>query len=238
MNIPNYDGPGVYAIKNEKNGKVYIGDSSDVQRRIRSHFYMLLQKTHTNAEMQLDFNNNDPFSAEVIRTFPNTANADTEMEAAKREEIKKHDSINNGYNYAFSTTSEILPDNYERTVYPAVVANDYGRHIVFRFVDFPELVVEGEGLANTIQNAERELTQWLSMMIEDGKTLPMPTKHHNIVVDDSQAVTLVRANLRSNKAVRRTVSLPEWLDTEANKAGISLSKVLQEALKSLLNMNE
>ncbi len=39
---------------------------------------------------------------------------------------------------------------------------------------------------------------------------------------------------RDNKVVRRNVTLPNWLNHEAEKAGINVSKVLQEALKEKL----
>lgn len=49
-------------------------------------------------------------------------------------------------------------------------------------------------------------------------------------------VNLVRAEIRDNHAVRRTVSIPNWLDVKAADAGISLSKILQEALKARLGV--
>ena len=39
------------------------------------------------------------------------------------------------------------------------------------------------------------------------------------------------------KSVRRNVTLPNWLDFEAEKEGINFSKVLQEALKQRLGVN-
>ena len=41
---------------------------------------------------------------------------------------------------------------------------------------------------------------------------------------------------RDKKSVRRNVTLPGWLDFEAEKAGINVSKVLQEALISALEL--
>ncbi len=40
-----------------------------------------------------------------------------------------------------------------------------------------------------------------------------------------------------NKAVRRNVTLPNWLNVEAEKAHINVSKVLQDALMSILGVN-
>lgn len=41
----------------------------------------------------------------------------------------------------------------------------------------------------------------------------------------------------SRKMVRRNISLPSWLDTEAKKAKINVSKVLQDALKEKLQLH-
>ena len=39
------------------------------------------------------------------------------------------------------------------------------------------------------------------------------------------------------KTVRRNVALPSWLNYEADKAGINVSRVLQEALMNVLNVS-
>ena len=39
------------------------------------------------------------------------------------------------------------------------------------------------------------------------------------------------------KTVRRNVALPSWLNYEAEHAGINVSRVLQEALMNVLNVN-
>ena len=46
----------------------------------------------------------------------------------------------------------------------------------------------------------------------------------------------VNAYRRSTRAVRKTLSIPEWLAIEAEKRNLSLSKVLQEGLKSQLGL--
>lgn len=49
--------------------------------------------------------------------------------------------------------------------------------------------------------------------------------------------TKYRRNIEK-KTVRRNVSLPEWLNAEADMAGINVSAVLQKALKQELHINE
>lgn len=41
-----------------------------------------------------------------------------------------------------------------------------------------------------------------------------------------------------NKTVRRNVTLPNWLNIQAEKAGINVSRVLQEALMAKLNIGK
>ena len=40
----------------------------------------------------------------------------------------------------------------------------------------------------------------------------------------------------SSRAVKKTLSIPEWLNEEAMEMGINFSQVLQEALLNKLNM--
>ena len=58
---------GVYAITNIKNNKTYIGSSSNINKRVKSHFSQLNQNIHANRALQSCFNNNgmDSFSTKV-----------------------------------------------------------------------------------------------------------------------------------------------------------------------------
>ena len=47
---------GVYCIKNIFNDKIYIGCSIDINKRIRTHIYLLKKNSHFNKKLQKDFN--------------------------------------------------------------------------------------------------------------------------------------------------------------------------------------
>lgn len=47
---------GIYMIKNLKNGKIYIGQSVNVLRRLRDHRYLLRKNMHSNDYLQKQFN--------------------------------------------------------------------------------------------------------------------------------------------------------------------------------------
>jgi post-segregation antitoxin (ccd killing protein) len=40
-----------------------------------------------------------------------------------------------------------------------------------------------------------------------------------------------------NRAVKKTLTIPSWLNAEAEKAGINFSRVLQDALMQKLNVS-
>ena len=72
--------------------------------------------------------------------------------------------------------------------------------------------------------------------------IPTPSELSALVLDASEVATLVDADLTSYKrrvgsrAVRRTISIPEWMDDEAARAGMSLSQVTQDALRQALRI--
>lgn len=120
-------------------------------------------------------------------------------------------------------------------VYPAIFSKNDDSTYTITFPDLSGCISEGKDLANALYMAEKALVQWLSYLQDEKEDIPVASDIRDISADDSAFVSLVKANVRSNKAVRRTISLPEWMDDEASRAGISLSKITQEALAERLN---
>lgn len=122
-------------------------------------------------------------------------------------------------------------------VYPAVFHpnTDDGSYTV-TFPDLPGCITEGKSLENALYMAGDALTQWLEYSAAHSDPIPAASGPRGIQVEGDEFVNLIRAVVRDNHAVRRTVSIPKWLDEQVNAAGISLSKVLQDALKERLNV--
>jgi predicted GIY-YIG superfamily endonuclease len=57
---------GVYQILNTVNGKLYIGFSSDIQRRVRDHFGELRRGDHNTGDLQKDWNLGHRFVAGTL----------------------------------------------------------------------------------------------------------------------------------------------------------------------------
>jgi group I intron endonuclease len=48
--------PGFYKIKSKRSKKIYFGETLNLNKRIKKHFYELTNKTHKNFRLQKEFN--------------------------------------------------------------------------------------------------------------------------------------------------------------------------------------
>ena len=121
-------------------------------------------------------------------------------------------------------------------IYPAIFEKNNDGSFTITYPDLPGCITEGKTLGNALYMAQNALTQWIEFLLEEQEEIPPPTDIDDLSPSSNQFVNLVKADIRDNRAVRRTVSIPKWLDTQAADAGISLSKILQDALKEKLHV--
>lgn len=124
-------------------------------------------------------------------------------------------------------------------VYPAVFTPlDEGGYLVY----VPDLQIntEGKDLASAIFMA-RDAIGLIGIDMEDeGEEFPTPSKE--VPHQENEIVSLVDVDLTAyrrsveKKTVRRNVSLPAWLNSAADEAGLNVSSVLQNALKQQLGV--
>ena len=116
-------------------------------------------------------------------------------------------------------------------VYPAIfhLNQDDGSYTI-TYPDLPGCISEGNSLGNAMLMAQAALTQWIEYHNDKKLNLAPPSLHKDIKCGDGEFVNLVMVEVRDNLAVKRTISLPKWMDEQAQRAKLSLSKVLQEAL--------
>lgn len=90
---------GIYIIKNNHDGKVYIGQSVDVEYRICNHFSCLKHNRHDNEHMQRSYNNHpNCFSWELLEECK-----EEELDEKEINYIKEYNSTDpqKGYNRSF-----------------------------------------------------------------------------------------------------------------------------------------
>lgn len=126
-------------------------------------------------------------------------------------------------------------------IYPAIIkklaANDYN----VRFVDFDHIVTYGEDMNKAYIMAEDALALELFDLYEDKEAFPKATDISNITIASDETLILVKADMKEilkkydNKAVRKNLTIPSWLEKKATEAKINYSQVLQEALEAKLS---
>lgn len=123
-----------------------------------------------------------------------------------------------------------------KAAYPAVIHPDDGRY----WVEFPDLdgcFSDGDTLAEAACNAEEALGAYLCSLIERNITLPAPSDIRDVPCEDGFTSIVATEPLRyrkSTKSVKKTLTIPEWLNEAAESRHVNFSSVLQDALISII----
>ena len=120
-------------------------------------------------------------------------------------------------------------------VYPALFHSNEDGSFTITYPDLPGCISEGKSLGNAMYMAQSALTQWIEYLTDKKQSIPLASNLESIKTTQDEFVNLIRVEIKENRAVKRTVSIPKWMDDQVSAAGISLSKVLQEALKTRLS---
>lgn len=121
--------------------------------------------------------------------------------------------------------------------YPFVIRVDEQGHHIAKAADLKGLIAMGSSLTEVLMEAKEVAAMWLWDAENNKEVIPIATAADKVRHEPGEIVTLVLADTdayrlnNETKSVRRNVSLPEGLAVAAEKSGLSLSKVLQEALR-------
>ena len=130
----------------------------------------------------------------------------------------------------------------ELTVFPAIFTkmNDDGSYYIVDFIDLKNCTTEGE----TIQEAYYMAQNAMGLFLDDLIKFPEPTlDFSNIKLDKDQFISFIGIDMNdyrkkfNNKSVKKTLSIPGWLDTLAEKENINFSQLLQEAIRNKLEID-
>lgn len=127
-------------------------------------------------------------------------------------------------------------------VYPAIFTEEENGYYSVRFDDIDGCFTSGFGLEEAIAMAEDALCFMLYTMEKDGEKIPSASDIKDISVEKNEFVSLIKCDtlayrkMFNNKAVKKTLSIPAWLNEMAEKNDINFSAVLQKALKDELGI--
>lgn len=127
--------------------------------------------------------------------------------------------------------------------YPAIFHKAEEGGFWVTFPDIPECMTQGDDMQQAYEMAVEALGLSLVTLEKNKEELPAATYPEDIKVDDGILVIVefdreeyLRRN--SSKAVKKTLSIPEWLNEAAIRQNINFSQVLQEALMNKLNVSK
>lgn len=130
----------------------------------------------------------------------------------------------------------------DRYIYPAIF--DYADDgISIEFPDLPGCLPCAHTTEDAIKNAREALGLHLYCMEKDKDEIPEPTPIDKIKLESNQAVVLVEVwmplirDAIENRSVKKTLTIPKWLNDLAEDKDVNFSHILQEALKDRLGVN-
>ncbi len=118
-------------------------------------------------------------------------------------------------------------------VYPAIFHKEKDSY----WVEFPDLEgchTYGNSIVESMEAAQEALSGYLLTLLEQGKAIAAPSDVSSYKPADgfSSLVSCDINQYNDTKAVKKTLTIPSWLNDRAIAMGLNFSQILQEALLS------
>ena len=128
-----------------------------------------------------------------------------------------------------------------RLLYPAVFHTAEEGGFWVTFPDIPECMTQGDNMQEAYEMAVDALGLSLTSREAEKEEIPKASSLDEVDAEDGTLVIVEfdMAEYRrrnSSRAVKKTLSIPEWLNEAAVREGVNFSQILQEALMSKLGI--
>ena len=129
--------------------------------------------------------------------------------------------------------------NLNTYVFPAFFYYD-DDGVSVEFPDLPGCLPCAATAEEAFRNAKEALGLHLYGMEQDGDIIPCPSPVKDLHPEEGGVVAMIDVFMPSvrdrvnNRAVKKTLTIPAWLNREAEIAGANFSLILQEGLKNYL----
>lgn len=128
--------------------------------------------------------------------------------------------------------------------YPAIFEKD-GDFYTVHFPDFESCYTQGESVLDALEMAEDVLCLTLYDLEETGKPIPAASDISAVRAEGPCGfVSLVSCDtleyrmFYDNRAVKKTLTIPAWLNKIAERSGVNFSAILQQALIDRLGLTD
>jgi len=130
----------------------------------------------------------------------------------------------------------------ETFIYPAIIKKLGDKDYNIRFKDFENIISCGESIDEAYNMTEDALKLEMFDLYSDKLEIPSATDITDIEVESDETLILIKVNMKNilkeynNKAIKKTLSIPSWLNKLAEEKKVNFSQVLQDALKNMLDI--
>jgi len=130
----------------------------------------------------------------------------------------------------------------KKLFYPAVfIPEEEGGFSVF-FPDIPGCNTCGDTMDKTYEMAFEALGLVLSYMEDNKETIPSASKPQDLKLEEGQFLVVIEFDMiaykrrTESRAVKKTLTIPSWLNDAALEKNVNFSQVLQDALMEKLHI--
>lgn len=126
--------------------------------------------------------------------------------------------------------------------YPAIFQKEDVGYSVW-LNDVSGCISQGDTFEEAVENIKDALGLCLEAAADENTTLPEPSSPENVELEQGQFTVLIEfdklAYLKKHdkRSVKKTLSIPSWLNEAAEEQHINFSAVLQDALKKQLHIS-
>ncbi len=131
----------------------------------------------------------------------------------------------------------------ENFTYPSIMYREKGEDKFYiRFPDFPGLCVFGETQQEAVQRAQKELAMVLITLIDERKTVPEPGRDGGTGLAGGEQLVYIQLwlpyfrSIMKEIYVKKSVTVPSWLDELAKNKNLNFSAALVRGLKEELGI--
>ena len=127
-------------------------------------------------------------------------------------------------------------------VYPAIFTAEENNAYSVYFPDLEGCYTCGDNLEDALYMAEDVLAFTLYDYEKGAQKVPEASELQAIETKDNEFVNYITCDTfeyrkrHNNRAIKKTLTIPEWLNEEAIAKGINFSQVLQDGLKKQLGI--
>lgn len=120
--------------------------------------------------------------------------------------------------------------------YPAIFTPEEDGSYSINFPDLEGCYTCGDSIENGIEMAEDALALVLYGYETENRIIPTPSSPASLSTSGNEFVNYIACDtmeyrkMYNNKAIKKTLTIPEWLNESASAMGLNFSQVLQEAL--------